>query len=73
MPAMNPPSPSGRSHGHPPSVYDERSMTTDAQAVEERLATLERQTQWLSIELDRVKTVLLSMAAATNEALLLEQ
>lgn len=47
-------------------------MTADAVAVEERLATLERQTQWLSIELDRVKTVLLSMAAVTNDALLLE-
>lgn len=47
-------------------------MTTDAEAVEERLATLERQTQWLSTELDSVKTVMLSMAAITNEALLLE-
>ena len=47
-------------------------MTADAEAVEERLATLERQTQWLSTELDRVKTVMLSMAAITNEALLLE-
>ena len=45
----------------------------EAETVAERLATLERQTQWLSIELDRVKTVLLSMAAVTNEALLLEQ
>ena len=48
-------------------------MTADTEGVEERLATLERQTQWLSIELDRVKTVLLSMAAVTNEALLLEE
>lgn len=47
-------------------------MTPDAEAVEERLATLEGQTQWLSIELERVKTVMLSMAALINEALLLE-
>ena len=47
-------------------------MTMDAETVEERLATLEQQTQWLSIELDRVKAVMLSMAAVTNEALLLE-
>ena len=48
-------------------------MTADAEAQEERLATLERQTQWLSVELDSVKAVLLSMAAVTNEALLLEE
>ena len=47
-------------------------MTAESEALEERLATLERQTQWLAIELDRVKAVLLSMAAATNDALLLE-
>ena len=47
-------------------------MTADAELVEERLAVLEGQTQWLSVELDRVKTVLLSLAAVTNEALLLE-
>ena len=47
-------------------------MTTESESVEERLATLERQTQWLAIELDRVKTVMLSMAADINEALLLE-
>ena len=47
-------------------------MTADAEAVEERLATLERQTQWLSTELEGVKTVMLSMAAVINEALLLE-
>jgi hypothetical protein len=45
---------------------------TDAESVEERLATLEQQTQWLSIELDRVKNVMLATAAVTNEALLLE-
>jgi hypothetical protein len=48
-------------------------MTADAEAAEERLATLERQTQWLSVELDLVKSVLLSMAAVTNEALVLEE
>jgi hypothetical protein len=47
-------------------------MTADAEAVEERLAALERQTQWLAIELDRVKAVMLAMAAVTNEAFLLE-
>lgn len=48
-------------------------MTAEPEAVEERLATLERQTQWLAIELDRVKAVLISMAAVANEALLLEK
>lgn len=47
-------------------------MTADAETVEERLATLERRTQWLYTELDRVKTAMLSMAAVTNEAFLLE-
>ena len=47
-------------------------MTAEPEPLEERLATLERQTQWLAIELDRVKALLLSMAAVTNDALLLE-
>jgi hypothetical protein len=40
--------------------------------VDARLVTLEQQTQWLSIELERVRNVLLSMAAITNQELLAE-
>lgn len=44
-------------------------MSADTESVDDRLVTLERQTQWLAVELDRVRTVLLSMAAVTNEEL----
>jgi chaperonin cofactor prefoldin len=45
-------------------------VTTDEESVEARFVTLERQTDWLAVELDRVTKVLLSMAAVTNEELL---
>lgn len=47
-------------------------MTVTPESVEDRLVTLERQTEWLAVELDRVRTVLISMAAVTNEELLVE-
>ncbi len=47
-------------------------VTIDEESVEARLVILERQTQWLAVELERVRNVLLSMAAVTNEELLVE-
>jgi hypothetical protein len=47
-------------------------VTSGEESAEARLATLERQTQWLAVELERVMKVLLAMAAVTNEELLSE-
>jgi hypothetical protein len=48
------------------------AVTFQENSVDARLVTLERQTQWLSVELERVRNVLLSMAAITSQELLAE-
>jgi chaperonin cofactor prefoldin len=48
-------------------------MSASTEAIDARVATLERQTEWLAVELERIRTVLLSMAEVTNEALLAEK
>lgn len=44
-------------------------MSADTESVEARLATLEGQTEWLAVELDRVRAVLLSMVEVINDGL----
>ena len=44
-------------------------MTADDKQLEARVATLERQTEWLVIELERIRSVLVSTATMTNEDL----
>ena len=47
-------------------------MSADTESVEARLATLERQTEWLAVELDRIRAVLLSIADVAKDGLLAE-
>ena len=44
-------------------------MTADDKNMEIRVACLEQQTEWLVIELERIRSVLISTATMTNEAL----
>ena len=44
-------------------------VTADDKRMEIRVACLEQQTEWLLIELERIRSVLISTAAMTNEAL----
>ena len=43
-----------------------------AEPIEARLAALERQTEWLSVELARLRAVLESVASVAREALLFD-
>ena len=44
-------------------------MTADDKNIEARVATLERQMEWLVVELERIRSVLVSTATMTNEDL----
>ena len=44
-------------------------MTADDNRMEIRVACLEQQTEWLVIELERIRSALISAASITNEAL----
>ena len=43
-------------------------MTADDKRMEIRVACLEQQTEWLVIDLERIRSVLISAAIMTNEA-----
>ena len=45
------------------------TMTADDNQIEARVATLERQMEWLVIELERIRTVLVSTATMTSQDL----
>lgn len=45
-------------------------VSADTESAEARLVTLEQQTEWLRVELERVRAVLLSASALTNRELL---
>ena len=44
-------------------------MTADEKRMEIRVACLEQQTEWLVIELERIRSALISAAIITSEAL----
>jgi hypothetical protein len=48
-------------------MSDEMNVT---EALEARLMTLERQTEWLAIELANIRNVLVSVVTVASEALL---
>lgn len=49
---------------------DVSPVSADTESAEARLVTLEQKTEWLRVELERLRAVLLSVAALTNRDLL---